>query len=181
MFSPSSSVSDFKVTISSISYVSDTEANVTLSCTGNVIIGVRPVSFTLSTTAKCAISKVSDLSNNPVPYVLSHSVVSSGLSSLNIGTGSASFTCNFKGDISVLPSGSKQAGLAGYLSISDVRAGIAEQRLRERKARYGSEYKDLLASYGIGYNDARLQRPEFISGGSTLLRISEVIQTPRIY
>lgn len=65
----------------------------------------------------------------------------------------------------------------GYMSVNDIRAGIAEQRLRERKARYGSEYRDLLASYGIGYNDSRLQLPEFISGGSSLLRISEVIQT----
>ena len=84
---------------------------------------------------------------------------------------------SFDGGIPVLPTGSKQAGLAGYMSITDIRAGIAEQRLRERKAKYGSEYKDLLASYGIGYNDARMQRPEFVSGGSTLLRISEVIQT----
>ncbi len=65
----------------------------------------------------------------------------------------------------------------GMVSVSTLRSAIAEQRLRERKAKYGSEYKDLLASYGIGYNDARMQRPEFVSGGSTLLRISEVIQT----
>lgn len=66
---------------------------------------------------------------------------------------------------------------SGYVNVSDLRMAVAQQRLKERKAKYGSEYKDLLASYGIGYNDARMQRPEFISGGSTLLRISEVIQT----
>lgn len=65
----------------------------------------------------------------------------------------------------------------GHISVSDLRAAIAEQRLRERKAKYGSEYSDLLASYGIGYSDARLQEPEFVSGGSSILRISEVVQT----
>ena len=65
----------------------------------------------------------------------------------------------------------------GHISVSDLRAAIAEQRLKERKAKYGSEYSDLLASYGIGYSDARLQEPEFVSGGSSILRISEVVQT----
>lgn len=65
----------------------------------------------------------------------------------------------------------------GYLNISDIRAGIAEQRLRERKARFGSEYRDLLASYGIRYSDSRLQLPEYLAGGKSLLQISEVIQT----
>ena len=105
------------------------------------------------------------LTKDYVPYSASHDtspVVSSY--AFNVAK---SFTITFYFPVQEL----------GTVSISDIRAGIAQQRIQERKAKYGSEYKDLLASYGIGYNDARLQRPEFVSGGSTLLRISEVIQT----
>lgn len=84
--------------------------------------------------------------------------------------------CNVNGNI-IRCKIAYPANPQGHISVSDLRAAIAEQRLRERKAKYGSEYSDLLASYGIGYSDARLQEPEFVSGGSSILRISEVVQT----
>lgn len=66
---------------------------------------------------------------------------------------------------------------SGYLNVSDIRMGIAQQRLRERKAKFGSQYRDLLASLGVNYKDSRLQEPEFITGSSSVFRTSEIIQT----
>lgn len=64
-----------------------------------------------------------------------------------------------------------------YMNVSDVRMGIAQQRLKERKAKFGSQYRDLLASLGVNYEDSRLQEPEFITGSSSVFRTSEIIQT----
>lgn len=63
------------------------------------------------------------------------------------------------------------------VSVNDFRASFAIQRYQEARARYGSRFTEYLRYLGVTPSDARLQRPEFLGGGTTRLRFSEVLQT----
>lgn len=66
---------------------------------------------------------------------------------------------------------------ASSININDFRAGFALQRYQEARARYGARFTEYLRYLGITPSDARLQRPEFLGGGTTRLSFSEVLQT----
>lgn len=68
-------------------------------------------------------------------------------------------------------------GAGSQININDFRAGFALQRYQEARARYGSRFTEYLRYLGITPSDARLQRPEYLGGGSTRLSFSEVLQT----
>lgn len=61
--------------------------------------------------------------------------------------------------------------------VNVVREAFALQRYQEARARYGSRYTEYLAFLGVRSSDARLQRPEYLGGGSQNLSFSEVLQT----
>lgn len=63
------------------------------------------------------------------------------------------------------------------VDINTVREAFALQRYQEARARYGSRYTEFLAYLGIRASDQRLQRPEYLSGGTQNLSFSEVLQT----
>ncbi len=64
------------------------------------------------------------------------------------------------------------------LTINDLRLAFQTQRLLERDARAGTRYVEtLLAHYGVTSPDFRLQRPEFLGGGSSRIQVSPVAQT----
>ncbi len=68
-------------------------------------------------------------------------------------------------------------GEAGF-SINTLRLAAATQQLLERDARGGTRYVEtLLAHYGVTSPDFRLQRPEFLGGGSSRIMVSPVAQT----
>lgn len=67
--------------------------------------------------------------------------------------------------------------LRGQFDINELRAGYAVQRYRERRNRFGDRYVDMLRAMGVNAGDARLQRPERISGGRSVISLSEVIST----
>lgn len=68
--------------------------------------------------------------------------------------------------------------LATGLSINDFRRTFAIQRLLERDARGGTRYTEVLKShFGVTSPDARMQRPEYIGGGSSTLDVTPVAQT----
>lgn len=67
--------------------------------------------------------------------------------------------------------------VAGGFSINDWRRAMAWQRLAEHRNKYGSRYTDYLNFLGIRSSDARLQRPEYVGGGSATVSISEVLST----
>ena len=69
--------------------------------------------------------------------------------------------------------------LATASTINDLRLAFQVQRMQERDARGGSRYVEVLRSHFGIYNhpDARLQRPEFLGGGSTMININPVAQT----
>jgi len=64
------------------------------------------------------------------------------------------------------------------ISINDLRQSFAIQRLLERDARGGTRYIEIIRShFGVTSPDARLQRPEFLGGGSSMVNINPVAQT----
>jgi hypothetical protein len=63
-------------------------------------------------------------------------------------------------------------------TINDLRLAFQTQRLLERDARSGTRYNELILShFGVTVPDFRVQRPEFLGGGSSPINISAVAQT----
>ena len=63
-------------------------------------------------------------------------------------------------------------------TINQLREAFAIQRLLERDARGGTRYTEIIRShFGVTSPDARLQRPEYLGGGSTPISINPVAQT----
>lgn len=63
------------------------------------------------------------------------------------------------------------------ISINTLREAFALQRYQEARARFGSRYVEYLRYLGVRSSDARLQRPEYLGGGSQTIQFSEVLQT----
>jgi len=62
-------------------------------------------------------------------------------------------------------------------TINDIRLAFQTQRLLERDARSGTRYVEALkAHWGVTSPDFRLQRPEFLGGGSSVVQLSPVAQ-----
>lgn len=83
-------------------------------------------------------------------------------------------------DVSIDPNGSLYADLtqATAATINSLREAFQLQRLLERDARGGTRYTELLkAHFGVTSPDARLQRPEYLGGGSIPINITQVPQT----
>ncbi len=63
-------------------------------------------------------------------------------------------------------------------TINQLRLAFQTQKLLERDARGGTRYIEIIKShFGVSSPDARLQRPEYLGGGSTPVNISPVAQT----
>jgi len=63
-------------------------------------------------------------------------------------------------------------------TINALRQAFQIQRLQERDARGGTRYTEVIrAHFGVVSPDMRLQRPEFLGGGSSPIQISPVPQT----
>ncbi len=63
-------------------------------------------------------------------------------------------------------------------TINQLREAFQIQRLFEKDARGGTRYTEILRShFGVDSPDARLQRPEYLGGGSTRIIINPVPQT----
>jgi len=80
--------------------------------------------------------------------------------------------------------GASDTGLLADLSdatastINALRESFQVQRLLERDARGGTRYTEIIRShFGVISPDARLQRPEYLGGGSTPIIINPVAQT----
>lgn len=64
------------------------------------------------------------------------------------------------------------------ISINDLRSGFQIQRLLERDARGGTRYIELVLShFGVRSPDARLQRPEYLGGGTSRININPIAST----
>ncbi|WNK12491.1 MAG: major capsid protein [Microvirus sp.] len=82
------------------------------------------------------------------------------------------------------PTGTATTGLYADLSaataatINQMRQSFQIQKLLERDARGGTRYTEIIrAHFGVVSPDARLQRPEYLGGGSTPIIVNPVVQT----
>jgi len=80
--------------------------------------------------------------------------------------------------------GSEPTGMYADLSdataatINELRQAFQVQKLLERDARGGTRYIEILkAHFGVTSPDARLQRPEYLGGGSSPVNVSPIAQT----
>jgi hypothetical protein len=63
-------------------------------------------------------------------------------------------------------------------TINQLRQSFQIQKLLERDARGGTRYTEIIRShFGVISDDARLQRPEYLGGGSTPIQINPIAQT----
>nr|QJB18909.1 MAG: major capsid protein [Microvirus sp.] len=104
----------------------------------------------------------------------------------NTLVGSATVSTNASGALnstalfSIDPNGGLYADLstATAATINQLRQSFQIQKLLERDARGGTRYTELLrAHFGVTPQDYRLQRPEYIGGGSTYVNINPIAQT----
>lgn len=82
------------------------------------------------------------------------------------------------------PAGTASTGLYADLStataatINQLRQSFQIQKLLERDARGGTRYIEILrAHFGVISPDARLQRPEYLGGGSSPIQLTPIAQT----
>ena len=63
-------------------------------------------------------------------------------------------------------------------TINELRQAFQIQKLLERDARGGTRYTEIIRShFGVTSPDQRLQRPEYLGGGSSMVNINPIAQT----
>ena len=97
------------------------------------------------------------------------------------GAGTSSFTnASATPTYSLDPNGGLEADLtaATGATINQLRLAFATQKFLEIQARGGSRYIEVIKNhFNVTSPDARLQRPEYLGGGSSPVNISPVAQT----
>jgi len=92
----------------------------------------------------------------------------SSVPDLILGTSTTGATANLYADLST----------ATAATINELRQAFQIQKLLERDARGGTRYTEIIRShFGVTSPDARLQRPEYLGGGSTPVVVSPISQT----
>jgi hypothetical protein len=66
---------------------------------------------------------------------------------------------------------------AEAVDVNDFRRAFALQRYQEARMRFGSRYSEYVRYLGVNPADSRLQRPEYLGGGRTVINFSEVLAT----
>ena len=88
------------------------------------------------------------------------------------GTGGTDFPVSTQGALYA------DLSTATAATINQLRQSFQIQKLLERDARGGTRYTEIIrAHFGVISPDARLQRPEYLGGGSTDINISPIAQT----
>jgi len=98
----------------------------------------------------------------------------------NVTTATGGWVSNNTTNLSFDPNGQIVADLsaATAATINSLRQAFQIQKIFERDARGGTRYTELIRShFGVTSPDARLQRPEYLGGGSTPVNISPIPQT----
>ncbi|QXP08650.1 MAG: major capsid protein [Arizlama microvirus] len=63
-------------------------------------------------------------------------------------------------------------------TVNELREAVQVQRILERDARSGTRYTEIIQShFGVISPDARLQRPEYLGGGSTPVHVTPIART----
>ena len=121
--------------------------------------------------------------NGSTPTVNAGALVNGPLNVYDPGGGNRIFTTGSNPSPTALVWGN-ETGMYADLSaataatINQLRESFQIQRLLERDARGGTRYTEIIRShFGVVSPDARLQRPEYLGGGSTPVNISPIAQT----
>ena len=103
---------------------------------------------------------------------------------MQVGTNDRLSVLNYGGASSGSVKWGTNSGLYADLSaataatINQLRQSFQIQKLLERDARGGTRYTEIIrAHFGVVSPDARLQRPEYLGGGSTPITINPIAQT----
>ncbi|AXH73765.1 MAG: major capsid protein [Microviridae sp.] len=102
------------------------------------------------------------------------------IGSLGGGSGTAAWSSGTVSSTSATITGGLTADLsqATAATINSLRQAFQIQKIFERDARGGTRYTELIRShFGVTSPDARLQRPEYLGGGSTPVNVSPIPQT----
>lgn len=160
----------------------DTEANYTLMRRGKAhdyftTVLTAPQKFTAPTVAlgtSAPVRGIGSVSGWPGAGALAYQDV-------NLGTGrNTASTWRSSVDDIVLDTGGVYADLSAAtgISINTLRQAWLIQSMLERDARGGTRYPEtVLAHFDVRTPDFRVQRPEYIGGGSTVLNITAIAQT----
>jgi len=125
---------------------------------------------------------VERISNAPVWQAFeagTNNVLTGGSQEAQFG-GTSQLIGQTAGDASLDPNGGLIADLsdATAATINDLRLAFQTQKLYERDARGGTRYTEVIKShFGVVSPDMRLQRPEYLGGGSTPVIINPIAQT----
>jgi len=146
--------------------------------------GNTPVSLPLGTTAPIrglyvnqsvtqAVASVTSL-GTAAPGTVSMSAVGNMWAASKSAVGTAAATAFTDANVNIYA----DLSTATAATINQLRQSFQIQKLLERDARGGTRYTEILrAHFGVISPDARLQRPEYLGGGSTLININPIAQT----
>lgn len=96
----------------------------------------------------------------------------------NISIVDANQTVGTSGSGGHIPNIYADLSQATAATINSLRQAFQIQKIFERDARGGTRYTELIRShFGVTSPDARLQRPEYLGGGSTPVNVSPIPQT----
>lgn len=93
--------------------------------------------------------------------------------SLRTGNAAATTPINWADDPGLIADLTQATGIDPL----ELRTALSIQRYQENRARYGSRFTEYLRFLGIRASDQRLQRPELLGGGRSMLMFSEVLQS----
>jgi len=137
--------------------------------------GGTAVTLPLGTTAPIFYSGTQSNATQPVAVNIAGTSQAANFKN-DVGTANVYIGGTGTGDLSrTLYADLSQATAA---TINQLRQSFQIQKLLERDARGGTRYTEILRShFGVTSPDARLQRPEYLGGGSTPINISPIAQT----
>lgn len=117
-------------------------------------------------------------------YATAGAVLSGSTGNVNQPVGTAPSGGTFGANKGVGVVSSSNSGLYADLSgataatINQIRQAFQIQKFLERDMRGGTRYTEkILSHFGVRSPDARLQRPEYIGGGSCRIKVSPIAQT----
>lgn len=137
-----------------------------------------PVS--LGSTWPTGITQSSEIRNNSNTYIGDLHMASSSTLVQSTGSSGSDQDVKLLGTAQITNMGDTWAdlSLATASSINDLRTAFQIQRLLERDARGGTRYIELVLShFGVRSDDARLQRPEYLGGGTSRININPIAST----
>ena len=106
--------------------------------------------------------------SDPLNLIKTNGITSADWSAAASGTGNMKYLSGLEADLSS----------ANAATINQLRQSFQIQKLFERDARGGTRYTEIIRShFGVISPDARLQRPEYLGGGSSPVNINPIAQT----